>query len=346
MSGFTTTPIVSGPEYDTALALGLDATEEFFAAADPRPCLRRRWDQVAALGWFGIAIPEIHGGAGGELADLAAIAGGMGRSGMPLSIVLSCGVVPALLAGHPILSEVASGAVRIAAIVPSAAGEAPSGLNRLAGAVVGVESPPEPTHLLIVADQRLLLLPADAPGITTETYQRIDYRLAADWRFADVAIQPRWIIAQGETVTALAAVARDLGALLTAVECVAAMGGLIEQTIQYLLNRQQFGAPLATYQALRHRVADMLVEYENLRGITARALRLTAEGDADAWAAIAFAKLRLGEASRAVAESAIQCHGGMGMTEELPAMRLCKRLMMAEFEYGNRVFQAARLLAA
>ena len=341
-AGFTTTPVVGGPEYDTALALGLEAAEEFFAAANPLPCLMRRWRQVAALGWFGIAIPEADGGAGGELADLAALAGGIGRAGLPLPIALSCGVVPSLLAGHPMLAEVASGAARIAAILQGAAGG-------LTGTVVGVESPPEPTHLLIVVEEpepMLLLLPADAAGVTHETYQRIDYRIAMDWHFAAVVIQPDWVIARGPSVLTRAAAARDLGALLTAVECVAAMGTLIEQTIQYLLNRQQFGAPLASYQALRHRVADMLVEYENLRGITARALRLTAEGGDDAWAAIAFAKLRLGEAGRAVAESAIQCHGGMGMTEELPATRLCKRLMMAEFEYGNRVFQAARLLAA
>lgn len=348
-AGFATTPIVSGPEYETALALGLEAAEEFFAATDPVPCLTRRWRQVAELGWFGIAIPEAAGGAGGELADLAALAGGVGRAGLPLPIALACGVVPALLVGHPMLAAVASGAARIAAILPGVAGEEPTAHGFLSGAVVGVESPPAPTHLLIAVDQPdpvLLLLHADAPGITSEIYQRIDYRLSADWRFAAVAIQPGWIVARGAAVLARAAAARDLGALLTAVECVAAMGALIEQTIQYLLHRQQFGAPLASYQALRHRVADMLVEYENLRGITARALRLTAEGGDDAWAAIAFAKLRLGEVGRAVAESAIQCHGGMGMTEELPAMRLCKRLMMAEFEYGNRVFQASRLLAA
>ena len=346
--GFTTTPIVTGPEYEAALALGLEAAAEFFAAAEPLPCLARRWQQLAALGWFGLAVAEADGGSGGGLAELAALAAAVGRAGLPLPIAMACGVVPALLPGHPISADLAVGVARIAAILPGGAAEAPYLDGALHGAVVGVESPPEPTHLLIALEQpepTLLLLPAGVAGIAAETFQRIDYRLAADWRFSAVAIEPGWIIARGEAVLARVSAARDLGALLTAVECVGAMGGLIEQTVQYLLNRQQFGAPLASYQALRHRVADMLVEYENLRGLTARALRLTAEGSADAWAAIAFAKLRLGEVGRAVAESAIQCHGGMGMTEELQAMRLCKRLMMAEFEYGNRVFQAARLVA-
>jgi len=214
--------------------------------------------------------------------------------------------------------------------------------------VVGIETPPSPTHLLIVLEAPeplLLLVPVSTPGIESASYLRIDGRIAADFRFAALPIDPAWIVARGPAVLQRAAAARDLGALLTCIECVSAMGALLEQTIQYLLNRVQFGAPLASYQALRHRVADIYVEYESLRGITARALRAAAQGEGEPWQAIAFAKLRLGEAGRAVAESAIQAHGGMGMTEELPAIRLCKRLMMADFEYGNRVFQAARLLA-
>lgn len=349
---FQTTPIVSGETFEMAFRLSQEAEAELAGIADPAAqseLLEKRWAQITELGWIATAIPEEAGGAGGDLADLAQLAAGAGRAGLALPIASGCGVVPALLAGHAILADVASGAARLAVILPGAAQD--EGLRAapmLNGAVVGIETPPRPTHLLIVtegAEPLLLLVPASAPGIETALYLRIDGRLAADWRFAHLAIEPGWILARGPQVLEAASAARDLGALLTCIECVSAMGALVEQTIQYLLNRVQFGAPLASYQALRHRVADMYVEYENLRGITAGALRATTQSDGSAWQAIAFAKLRLGEAGRAVAESAIQCHGGMGMTEELPAIRLCKRLMMADFEYGNRVFQAARLLA-
>ncbi|WP_421988850.1 acyl-CoA dehydrogenase family protein [Roseococcus sp.] len=352
--GFETKPIISGETYEMASRFATAASEELAAIAEASAqatCIGKHWNSIAELGWMATAIPEEAGGAGGDLSDLAALAAGAGRAALALPLASSCGVVPVLLAGHPILADVASGAARVAAILPGASrdadGKALTGGATLHGDAVGVETPPNPTHLAVVVtgdEPMLLLVPVDAAGIQTATYLRIDWRLAADFHFGHVAIAPGWIVARGPDVLRRADAARDIGALLTCIECVSAVGALVEHTIEYLLNRVQFGQPLATYQALRHRVAEMYVEYETLRGIVARALRAAQSGD-DAWQAIAFAKLRLGEAGRAVAESAIQCHGGMGMTEELPANRLCKRLMMAEFEYGNRVYYASRLLA-
>lgn len=213
----------------------------------------------------------------------------------------------------------------------------------MTGAAVGIETPPDPTHVLVVLGDALLLVGAEDPGVTVTRYQRIDGRPSADWRFTGVAVAA---LARGQEVVRRAAEARDLGALLTCVEAVSAAGALIEQTIDYLLNRVQFGVPLATHQALRHRVADMYVAYENLRGLVSQALRSAVAGGPEAWRDIAFAKLSLGEAGRFIAQSTIQCHGGMGMTEGLQAIRLARRIMMAEFEYGDRSVQAGRLLAA
>ncbi|WP_165585571.1 acyl-CoA dehydrogenase family protein [Roseococcus sp. SYP-B2431] len=352
--GFETKPVIGGEMYEMASRFATEAGEELAAIAEAHAqaaCIGRHWAGIAELGWMATAIPETEGGAGGDLADLASLAAGAGRAALALPVAASCGVVPVLLAGHPILADVASGKARVAAILPGAArdadGKALSAAKALDGDAVGVETPPDPTHvaLAIGGDEAVLLLvPTGAAGLQTATYLRIDWRLAADFHFGHVAIQPEWIVARGAQAMRRAEAARDVGALLTGVECVSAMGALVEQTIHYLLNRVQFGQPLATYQALRHRVAEMYVEYETLRGIVSRALRAAQSGE-EASQAISFAKLRLGEAGRAVAESAIQCHGGMGMTEELPANRLCKRLMMAEFEFGNRVFHATRLLA-
>ena len=362
---FIAKPLVGGDAFDMAQRIGLEADRELANLADPAEqaaCLRRYWDFVAELGWMATAIPEEAGGAGGDLADLAALAGGAGRGGLALPVALACAVVPGLLAiagqdRQAILVDTALGRARICAILPGAAldeGMAAPGLTRvdgrltLGGAAVGVEMPPDPTHLLLVcgrAEPVLLLLPADARGIACDRYQRIDGHLAGDWSFDGVAVQSGWILARGDEVLRRAEEARDLGALLTCIEGVSAMGAIIEQTIDYLSNRLQFGVPLSSFQALQHRVAEMYVEYENLRGLVGQALRAASASARPPWRDIAFAKLRLGEAGRFVAQEAIQCHGGMGMTEALPAIRLARRVMMAEFEYGDRTFQAKRLLA-
>lgn len=355
---FTATPIVGGDAFDQACSIGLDTDRELAAQADPAEqaaCLRRQWDAIAGLGWVATMIPEDAGGAGGDLSDLAALVGGAGRGGLPLPIASACGVVPQLLADQPaLLAGMVEGTLRIALVPAEAAIDDDRDARRieggrLHGAAVGVETPPDPTHALIVlagAEPALLLVPADAAGVSLTRYQRIDGRPSADWRFAGVVVEPSWVLARGADVLRRADAARDLGALLTTIEAVSAAGALLEQTIEYLLNRVQFGVTLSSHQALRHRVAEMYVEYENLRGLAIRALRSAAAGDADAWRDIAFAKLRLGEAGRFIAQSTIQCHGGMGMTEGLQAIRLARRIMMAEFEFGDRAAQAQRLLAA
>ncbi|HEV7267600.1 MAG TPA: acyl-CoA dehydrogenase family protein [Falsiroseomonas sp.] len=352
---FTATPLVAGDAHDLAARIAVEADAEIAQQTDPATeaaCLARLWSRIVELGWTAIAVPEGAGGVGGSLMDLAALAGGAGRAALPLPVAGACAVVPHLLGvapGHPVLAAAASGEARIAAILPGAAsdpGATPLTLEdgRLSGSVVGVETPPDPTHVLLVLGEALILLPSDAPGIACATSLRIDRRLTADWSFASVPALE--IVARGAQVARHAEEARDLGALLTCVEATAALGALIEQTIAHLSNRVQFGAPLGTNQALRHRVAEMYVEYETLRGLVRHALRSAEEAGRPSGRDVAFAKLRLGHAGRFIAQAAIQCHGGMGMTDHLPATRLARRVTMAEHEYGDRAFQARRLLVA
>jgi alkylation response protein AidB-like acyl-CoA dehydrogenase len=353
---FTATPLIGGDAYEMAQSLALEADAELSTLLDPGEqlaCLRRHWDRIAGLGWMATAIAEEAGGAGGDLSDVAALACGTGRGGLPLPIATACVVTPTLLAAagggaRDLLARVSDGTARICVILPDAArdpGASPLGCGAmLEGSVAGVETPPDPTHLLVAtAGGDLLLLPATAAGITRSLSLRIDGRLAADWHFAGVAVAPEQVLARG--ISPQAERARDLGALITCVEGVSAIGAIIEQTIAFLTDRVQFNAPLASHQALRHRVAEMYVEYENLRGLSAHALHAAASSDVLPWRDIALAKVRLGEVGRFVAQEAIQLHGGMGMTEGVPAIRLARRVMMAEFEFGDRSFQASRLLA-
>lgn len=355
---FAAKPLVDGDAFELACRVASQADRDLALAADEGQrlaCISGLWDRIAELGWMATAIPESAGGAGGGLMDLAALAGGAGRGCLPFPVVGACAVVPHMLSAagekaDAVLHQVATGEARICVALPDAVREGlDSGASPLQGSIVGVEIPPSPTHLLLVTREpkaSLLLIPVGATGLSLAVYQRIDGRLAGEWSLSQVRIAPEYVLASGEHVARVVEEARDLGALLTCVECVAALGALIEQTIDYLSNRVQFGAPLATKQALRHRVAEMYVEYENLRALVGHALQSHGETGRAAWRDIAFAKLRLGHVGRFIAQSAIQCHGGMGVTEELPAIRLARRVMMAEFEYGDRVFQAGRLLAA
>jgi alkylation response protein AidB-like acyl-CoA dehydrogenase len=333
---FEPTPMLPGDAFEAALRFGQRVEQEFARATEPAAraaCLAKHWDALLDLGWAGTLVSEEHGGAGGTLVDLAALAEGAGRHALPLPLAATCIVAPAPLAGQDgLLADLAAGRLRPCVAL---AGRIAAQAGRLTGRALGLETPPAPTHALIAASDAPFLLPMDAPGVGFTRHERIDGRLTLDLELQGA---PATSLAEG--AGELVARARDLGALITCVEAVSAMGALLQQTVEYLMQRQQFGVALATFQALRHRVAEMYVACRNLGGLVQAALQ---EPD---WRNIAFAKLRLGEAGRFVAEQAIQVHGGMGMTEELPATRLARRILMAEFEWGDRHWQAARLAEA
>jgi alkylation response protein AidB-like acyl-CoA dehydrogenase len=224
----------------------------------------------------------------------------------------------------------------------------------LEGEVRGVEAVPGATHYLIACTLErggarapaLCLLPAASKGISVRDRIRMDGRTSADVRFGKVAAGMRDVLASGEAVRTTVAAVRDKAALLAGADAVAAMGALLEQTIAYLSERKQFGVTLSSFQVLRHYVADMFVAYENLRTLLNSVLRRAAAEPEPPWEDIALFKLRLSDVARFFAHSAIQLHGGMGVTEELQATRLAKRILMSDFEYGDGAFHAERLLAA
>ncbi|NBP45179.1 MAG: hypothetical protein EBU72_08235 [Betaproteobacteria bacterium] len=124
------------------------------------------------------------------------------------------------------------------------------------------------------------------------------------------------------------------GALLACVESVGFAAGLVSQTIDYLNTRVQFGVPLSTFQALRHRLVEMYVAYENTYGMT-RQMVLSHNASPQSLKDILTAKLYMNHVSRQVGETAIQLHGGMGMTTETQAARLAVRAITSAFDWGD-----------
>lgn len=342
-------PLIGGALFESAARFAQDADAGLAISGDGfarAAALGSLWDEIDALGWPLSLIPEKMGGVGGTIEDALALIEGAARFAVPAPLAKALLLAPQLLDAAT-LARAAAGEIRPAVVLDAAypwrAGWPEAATLRLTngridGEVLGTEMVPGATHFLIAVEGKLALVAAEK--VEVRTHRRIDDRLAADLRFDGVeadALHP------GDGIDD----AIDLAALGACVEIVAGAATVIEDSVRYLNERHQFGVALSSFQVLRHYVADMYVAYQNAHAVTAAAIRAAVVApDRLPWRDIALAKLRAGEVARFVAETAIQLHGGMGMTEENRATRIGKRLMMADLEWGDRAWQAERLLGA
>ena len=135
----------------------------------------------------------------------------------------------------------------------------------------------------------------------------------------------------------------DLGCVLLCAEAVGLIDALNAATLEYTKTRQQFGVPIARFQALQHRMVDMFIHAEQARSITYLAAAHFEDGDVEArHRYVSAAKARVGQAARDVGQEAVQLHGGMGVTNELPAAHMFKRLTMINTTLGDVDHHLAR----
>jgi alkylation response protein AidB-like acyl-CoA dehydrogenase len=120
------------------------------------------------------------------------------------------------------------------------------------------------------------------------------------------------------------------------------MAEAFERTLHYLKNRVQFGVPIGSFQALKHRAATLFVEIELCRSAVMAAVRALDAGDADAARLVSLAKARCSDAAILVANEAIQMHGGIGMTDEHEIGFFLKRARVAELTFGDAAWHRAR----
>lgn len=303
------------------------------------------WGNVAALGWQMTLVPEAEGGIGGELSDLAAAIEGAARGGLAMALPVHCGVTPllltgtgAVLEGHlsgeaPVISTLLQGeAARRLEI-----GSAPDGI-RLRGAVRGVAGLPGAHSLLVSTPERLVLVPLD--GVTPIPGVGIDGRPTVGFDL-DMTLPVGAVLLSGDAARQAHDEGFAAGALLGSAEAVGLMASVLSQVIAYLAERRQFGQPLAEFQVLRHRAADMLIDQMNAAALLGHAVAEAREMRGARSAALA--KAAVSRAARRVAESAIQLHGGMGMTEAMPVTTLNKRLIQSGFDFGDAQHHEDRL---
>ncbi len=328
------------------------------------------WATLAELGLTALPVPEEQGGFAGDAVDMFVVMQELGRGLVvePYFATVLGAEFLRLGGGHgALLERVATGELKLAC----ALGERQSRHDmrdiatraerdgegwRLSGEKKVVLHGAQAGVLVVSArsagSQRdeggisLFAVPADAPGVRITEYRMLDGQRAADVRLDGVQLGADALIGQLGAGWPVLEAAADYGAGLLCAEAVGAMDALFAATLDYLKTRQQFGVPIGKFQALQHRMADMYIHLEQARSMAMlAAVRLRSGNAAERRQAVSAAKYRVGQAARFVGQQAVQLHGGMGVTDELPAAHYFKRLTTIELTLGDADHHLARFMA-
>jgi len=366
---FTVTPIFDSEFHAAASRFAKDAEIEnsgLQRADDKKRFHEKKWRETIDLGWPACLIPEEDGGLGGTVIDFCALLEGTATHALPLSLSAGMGLPAILLSAldfqnkASLLSSMAEGSVRLQPIYQpldpflkqmshemTLRIKTASNATVLDGKVAGVEHIPQATHyLLCCANQEgnpsLWLIPTTeiSPVISHEI--RIDSRDSLSLTFNAQPLREEWCIAFGSSFSTAYDRMFNFGALFSCVEAVSSMGTALEQTIRYLSERQQFGVTLSTFQVLRHDVANVYAKYESIRAFVSAFTQKVSDTGVIPERELSLLKIYLSQVGPKLAHTVIQVHGGMGMTEELWATRLNKRILMTSLEYGDGQFHSER----
>jgi alkylation response protein AidB-like acyl-CoA dehydrogenase len=329
------------------------------------------WQRFAELGVIGALFDEADGGFGGQGFDVAVVFESLGR-GLVVEPFLDTLIVGRALAHAGSVEQRARIASfidgsQIAALAhdePGSHYEASRVTTRaekngdgwvLQGAK-GVVQHGEHANLLLVSARTsggefdeagisLFLVPHDAAGVSVHGYRKIDGGRAAEVKLDGVTLGADALVgAQGAGFATLEH-ATGFGLVALAAEAVGAMDIARDYTLEYLRTRKQFGMAIGSFQALQHRMADVLLEIEQARSAVINAAAAVAAPRAQRERALSAAKYTIGRIGARVAEEAIQLHGGIGMTWELPLAHYAKRLVMIDHQLGDEDHHLARYIA-
>ncbi len=192
----------------------------------------------------------------------------------------------------------------------------------------------------------LFVVPRDADGVSVTDYRTLDGQRAANITFTDVQVPTTALIGLEGADWGILDQAADYGAALLCAEALGAMEAIFAATLDYLKTRSQFGAPIGKFQALQHRMADMVIHLEQARSMALlAAVRMGSDDATERRRTVSAAKFRVGQALKFVGQQAVQLHGGMGVTDELPAAHHFKRLTMIELALGDSDHHLQRFIA-
>ena len=317
------------------------------------------WRSFGEFGWLGLGLPESVGGLGCSFVETAILMEELGRA-----IVLEPYVSSAILCAHVLdrcgneamrletLRELIAGRCRLALAhwessqrydqsLPRTRAARTDGGFVLNGAKSLVLDAQAADHFIVsacVEDQQnhsLFLISRGAPGLRITAYPLIDDSRAADIRLDQVFVSASALLEGPILSGAILDEAVDRATLGRSAEALGAMEAVMQITADYLKSRVQFGQPIGQFQALQHRMAEMFVEVQEARSILYCGLANIEAAHAERTRAIAAMKVVVANAGRIVGGSAIQLHGGMGLTAECSVGHYYKKLVAFDNIYGG-----------
>ncbi|WP_320837075.1 acyl-CoA dehydrogenase [Zhongshania sp.] len=321
------------------------------------------WQTFADLGWLTVPFAEEDGGFGGNISDVSIIMEEFGSalviepfwSGVVLAGQLIARsnndslkkhLMPTLMSGEQLVSFAflePQSVFMLNHLTTTAtkvgdnyllSGEKRVVLNATADSILI----PARTAGDVSSEQgiSLFLVDANDPGLQRDVYRLMDGQLAMDIRFDGIQVSSASMLtAEGEAFPLISEVVSEALVALCA-EAVGAMNHLYKATADYCRTREQFGVAIGTFQALQHRIVDMFMATEQCRSLLMRAQCSILDGSSDIQRDVAALKVMIGKHGRHVAEEAVQLHGGMGMSNEMPIGIYLKRLMMIDSYLGNK----------
>jgi len=331
-----------------AAVLARTATDETYDSA--------LWHALAAdLGCAGLLIGESHGGAGATYREAAVVAEEIGRSVASVPYLGSAVVATAatLATGaHELLAGLAAGTTTAALAVPFPAAPGaepaatvrvgalrdgdPAGVYRLSGTVTGLIDALPADVLLVPADGvpfGLYAVSAGDPGVTRTPVVSLDMtRQLCDLTLDGAAGRQ---IAAGQAAGRATAAALTAGAAMLASEQLGLADKCVQMTVAYLKQRRQFARPVGSFQALKHRLADLWVGVTQARAAARYAAACLAAGHPDVPIAVALAKAACSDIAVRASQESVQLHGGIGFTWEHPAHLYLKRAKSASIGFGT-----------
>ena len=360
-----------------------DGALEFFREKSPVTALRRLrdsadadgfsrplWREMAALGWTGFLVSEARGGSGFGMIGLGQVLEAAGRT-LAATPLLSTALIGAsaldLAATQAQLSAHLPGLLDGTGLIALASDEGPhhapmqvATTARREGAgfrLDGAKSFVLDGHvadLLIVSARTsdgpdgitLFLVPAGTPGVEVARRTMVDSRNAARVRLDGVMLGADAVLATVDGGSALLAALLDRARAGLAAEMLGSASEAFERTVQYLKDRKQFGVPIGSFQALKHRAAELFAELEVTRSAVLAALTALDGGATDASALASLAKAKANETLHRAGNEGVQMHGGIGMTDEHEIGFFLKRARVAEATFGNTDFHRDRYARA
>jgi alkylation response protein AidB-like acyl-CoA dehydrogenase len=328
------------------------------------------WSALAELGAMALPIPSDQGGFDGTAVDMMVVMQELGRGLVVepyFSTVFGAEFLRQSKAHFDVLEQIASGETKLAVALHEQQSRhdlfdiATTARKTSEGYVINgrktvVLHGAQADKLIVSArangQQRdkngiiLFLIDANSEGIQRRDYRTLDGYRAADIQFDDVQADMMSVLGREDDGWQLLDAVSDYALSLLCSEAIGIMEAITSATLEYLKTRQQFGAPIGKFQVLQHRMADMFMEMEQARSLaTLAAVKVSSPNPEERRRTLSAAKARIGQAARYIGQQAVQLHGGMGVTDELPVAHMFKRLTMIELSLGDTDHHLARFVA-